>query len=743
MEFWHYAFLAGTATFAIPVIIHLSFRRRKRRLVFSSLRFIRQSVLRQSRRLRLREILLLLLRCAACILLALAFARPFRPGGALGGASGQPAEDLVLILDDSPSLLAQEGGAIRWSGILEKARKEVAGHMSGGRVGLVLAGEPARAEIELSSNFGAVLAALRSGKTPAKRGNLAQALNTAIEMLAASTLPARRIILYSDLQANQIDRGAWAEAAQQAAAATRGIAVKIETPPGLKAGRLANLAVTEVRAKSDVWIEGQPIQFAVRISNFGDNERPSVPVKLIVDDPLASRKDGEKIAASRTVALGPRSSAEFELAALFPRPGEVSGRVAIEAADAFPEDDQRLFALRLRDTLRVLVVEEQLHDKDAFLDEGYYVRMALDPKTRAGAQPAPGDGGADLRANYIQVQTALAAQITPDLCRQADIVILAGVTALAPSQLAALEDAVAGGRNLILFTGRSDGRPLETFYNGPFWKNGRGLLPARPGPLYQGSAREGRYHQLGEFNAKHPLFKIFSGANESYLRLPRYLKHYQPNPADLKAGAEGSATSRPAGEVLAGFGDGSPLALERPYGKGTVLMFTFAPRPEFGDLPKRKAFLPLLHQAVRYLASMVAPACHNLLVGEQFDFAQAGAAPDAPLTLEQPGKEKISLTGKDHPLANAPGIYTLSFQKGSIRETSLWAVNTDPLESDLNSEDVASLQMIFASNPMDKAAAGTAAAEWDDERKAQAPDWRYFVVAAVVCLLLELLVREL
>ena len=54
MEFWHAAFLAGIATFAIPVIIHLIFRMRKRRLVFSSLRFLQQSLLKESRRLRVR-----------------------------------------------------------------------------------------------------------------------------------------------------------------------------------------------------------------------------------------------------------------------------------------------------------------------------------------------------------------------------------------------------------------------------------------------------------------------------------------------------------------------------------------------------------------------------------------------------------------------------------------------------------------------------------------------------------------
>src|SRR5471032_2836430 len=108
MEFMYLAFVAGTATFSIPVIIHLMFKMRKKRVVFSSLRFLQKSVLEKTKRLRVRELLLLLLRCAACILVALAFARPFRPASVLAGASGKPQEDVVLVVDDSPSLLAQE-----------------------------------------------------------------------------------------------------------------------------------------------------------------------------------------------------------------------------------------------------------------------------------------------------------------------------------------------------------------------------------------------------------------------------------------------------------------------------------------------------------------------------------------------------------------------------------------------------------------------------------------------------------
>jgi hypothetical protein len=746
MEFWHAIFLGGIATFAVPVVIHLIFRLRKRRLVFSSLRFLRESMLRESRRLRLRELLLLLLRCAACILIALAFARPFRPQSALAGSNGRPNEDLVLVVDDSPSLAAQEGVSTRWMSLLKRARDQVAQCAPGDRVALVLASDPARAEIELSGNFGAVTAALTAGQASsgttssgtrerpsARRGDLAQALTTGIDLLATSPQSARRVIVCSDFQTNQVDRGAWAEGAQKAAAAGRGIAVQLDTPSGDQPRRLANLAIGEVRPKSDVWIEGRPVAFAIRVANNGETEQPSLRLKLMVDGATV---------ASREVALGPRSSTEVELSALLPRPGEVAGWAEIEARDAFADDDRRFFAVRLRDSLRVLVLEEHLGEKDAFLDEGYYVRMALDPRARGGDQPAGGGGAA---ANYVQILSSEVSRVTPELFKRADLIVLAGITALKDTELANLEEAVRDGRNLILFAGRSDGRLSDVFYNGLFWKDGAGLLPARPGPLYEGNRLEGKYHQLGEFKSDHPLFKVFAGVNEPSLRLARYTRHWQANPADLKVGA------RPAGEVLATFGDGTPFVVERMFGKGNVVMFTFPPRPEATDLPKRKAFVPLLHQAVRHLAGVASTSRRCLLAGEQFDFSEAGVAPETPLALEKPAGEKkesgttkeiVNLTGRDHPVADALGIYAAAFQKGTVRERALWAANLDPRESDLNSEDLASLRNVFTSNSAAAEAGVPALRPWDEEQKAQAPDWRYFLVAAALCLLLEVLLRD-
>ena len=69
-------FLIGALTVAIPVVLHL-FRRRNDPVVpFSAMRFLHQVPIEQARRRRLQDLLLLALRVAALLLLAIGFARP-------------------------------------------------------------------------------------------------------------------------------------------------------------------------------------------------------------------------------------------------------------------------------------------------------------------------------------------------------------------------------------------------------------------------------------------------------------------------------------------------------------------------------------------------------------------------------------------------------------------------------------------------------------------------------------------
>jgi hypothetical protein len=734
MGFLQALFLAGAATFAIPVVIHLIFRTRKETLVFSTLRFLRESLLRESRRLRLRDLLLLLLRCLACILIALAFSRPYREGQLLAGSAGQPRADLLIVLDDSPSLNAQEGAGSRWQTLVGKANALCRERQSGDRVGLIFSSDPARAEVELTGNFSAVEAALKREKPSFRRGDLAQALRTALDLLSGSDAPQRRVVVLSDFQTTQLDRGVWAEIAQTAVAAARPALVELIPPAEKGERRPANLAVTDVRAKSDVWIADRPVPFAIRIENFGSGEVPNLAVRL-------TGPEGQ-VLAQRTVGLSPRGAAEIELGAVFPRPGEMHGRVEIDAHDALPDDDCRLFATRLRESVKALVVEDQLRETDTFLDQSYYLRMALDPRARdADAAAATGQPVA-IVPSYVRVHTVDALGFIPSAFEETDIVFWVGLSALPVERLAKFEDAVRAGRNLVIFLDRAPGAILPAFYTSVLWKDGEGLLPARPTGRYEGNLLAARYNGVDAFDATHPIFQPFTKEMEHELRRPKFIHHVVLNAEDLKAG------KRPAGTVLATFNDGHPFLVERAFGKGRVLVFPFSPRPEASDLVKRKVFVPLIHQVVRYLAGVENPLRRNVIVGEPLVLTEAGVAPETPVDLERPAplSDSLKLTAAENVTADVAGLYGLSFKRGELVQKAFFSANLDPRESDLISEDISALRALFASNltrdEADPVARRRLADLSMEERKAQATDWRLLLVAAALCLLLEIWVRD-
>src|ERR687895_463138 len=77
MSFLYPAFLLGALAVAIPIVLHLLRRTVAPQVPFTAVRLLRRKPLEQTRRRRLRELLLLAARVAALLLLAGAFARPY------------------------------------------------------------------------------------------------------------------------------------------------------------------------------------------------------------------------------------------------------------------------------------------------------------------------------------------------------------------------------------------------------------------------------------------------------------------------------------------------------------------------------------------------------------------------------------------------------------------------------------------------------------------------------------------
>src|SRR2546423_4921722 len=101
MVFLTPAFFLGLAAIAIPVLVHLIQRERKRVVEFPSLMFVRRIPYQSVRRRRIRHWGLLLLRAAAIAMLVAAFARPFLRQGAIAAAAGTGPRRIAILPEQS------------------------------------------------------------------------------------------------------------------------------------------------------------------------------------------------------------------------------------------------------------------------------------------------------------------------------------------------------------------------------------------------------------------------------------------------------------------------------------------------------------------------------------------------------------------------------------------------------------------------------------------------------------------
>ena len=100
MGFLYPAFLLGALAIAVPVVLHLLRRDVAPEVPFSAVRLLRRTPIEQTRRRRLKDLLLLAARVAALALLAAAFARPY-----LKAAAGDTPLHIVAV-DRSYSMSA-------------------------------------------------------------------------------------------------------------------------------------------------------------------------------------------------------------------------------------------------------------------------------------------------------------------------------------------------------------------------------------------------------------------------------------------------------------------------------------------------------------------------------------------------------------------------------------------------------------------------------------------------------------
>ena len=193
-------YLWGALAAAIPVAIHLFNRRRAERKRFAAIEFILRSRKNLIRRMKLRQLLVLLARIALLVILAIALAKPFTHTDRLTSFGGMTSSATVYVFDNSWSMAATDGTTSN----LERARERLQELLRRTRgdemVALVFASRPASAPIgRLTYDVSRLRESLASVVLSTKETDMLGALRLADSIL--SKAPAhlqREIVVLSD-----------------------------------------------------------------------------------------------------------------------------------------------------------------------------------------------------------------------------------------------------------------------------------------------------------------------------------------------------------------------------------------------------------------------------------------------------------------------------------------------------------------------------------------------------------------
>lgn len=600
MSFLAPLFLLGAAAVAAPIVFHLIRRTTRERTRFSSLMFLTPTLPRLTRRSRLDNLLLLLLRCAVLCLLAAAFARPFFKTLTPETQAAAEVKRTVVLLDTSASM--------RRAGLWAEATKRVAD--------LVREARPADQvalftfdrglhrvmgfEEWLAAPTGDRVAVVTSKLDEIHPGwadtSLDQAVIQAAELLDVEAEDSpdsiRRIVVITDLQEGaqtaDLQTHEWpgdmhviTEVVEPQSAGNAGIqwlaGATIETPtqdaPGVRL-RVSNASDSTVEQFRVGWAGESFDDQAVEVYVPAGQSR------------VVSLETAEAAApTNRVVLVGDKQEFDDEVFVIPPARTDVT--VAYLGSDSEMDASQPL----------------------------YFLRRAF-PETRR------------LKVNVVAARSSEG--LPADTLAEAALIV---VTDKVGGNLGnRLAEALAEGQT-ILFAPRSPEAAASL-------TELAGLEPIRVEEV-----KPDDYAMLAEIDFGHPLFAPFADARFSDFTKIHFWQYRRFDESKLKGL-----------RVLARFEGGDPAILEGPVGKGRIVVLTSGWHPADSQLALSSKFVPLMFSLLDLSGAAALPP-EQYFVGDR---VPVGVGAVGEVVVRHPdGTTEVLERGTTEFVPRVPGIYTV------------------------------------------------------------------------------------
>jgi len=622
---------AAVGAVSVPIIIHLLNRRRFKIVTWAAMRFLLNAEKKNSRRMRLEQIVLLAVRCLVILLLLLAMAVTLVPGSedllrwlfpdkvVLANRIGGRRTHKIVVVDGSFSMATKVGEATAFERARALAAQLVRDSPRGDGFSVVLLSAPPRRIVpEPSEDSAKVAKEIERLRLPHGNGDLVATLNTVENLLRASPekFEEREVYFLTDVQKSTWvlrQPGTIASTLQKIQSKARTIFVDV--------GRdgITNLAVTSLTLAEPLATVGRDAAISTVIHNFGTETREGVRVELWVGKARAAKDEAPmelRVAHQdvKKVTPGPNT---FSFTYKFTAPGDYVLQVRLDN-DALPLDDTRSAVVTVKENVPVMLVDGKSTEGEP-LDRGAeWLKLALNPFDNT---PVP---GLDPFRPKVLTESQFADVGLGDLTDY-DCVCFCDVARLSPAEVRRLETHLRRGGGAIFAMG--DHVDFGS-YNESLYRNAQGLLPARLEKKQ--AAKDRTWYQFKDADYKNPPLSAFGTPNDQaslesvrfrqYVKAvladrggPRRVLSYAPvaAPGPMGPSLDGMPVGEPAviewqPPAAAFAADNAQATRDRQPGahaRGRVILLTSTANMDWNSWPASPSYLAFAQELMRFAVS--------------------------------------------------------------------------------------------------------------------------------------------
>lgn len=697
MNFMNPFFLLAAAGIGLPILAHLLNKQEYQETDWAAMQFLNRTLRVQSRQIKIKDILLLILRCLALLFLVLAISRPVtESSNSFFTSVGQRRAGVVIALDASFSMKHKDKDKTRFERGLEKIKTVMKDLTPGDPVTLVLLGTEHNVVIRNRSfdpkNFSSILDDLTTTPEALDLDSIPRKLKELLNELEA---PQKEVFIITDLQ-NQD----WALGADRLRNALKDLGKSADLFLIPVTGGPKNVAISNFELISGVLRKGTTARYSVTVQNY--DVLPAENIKV------SGKLNNITVDSKVITRIAPGSSKTISLFIPFRDHGPARISASIND-DGLEIDNTRRTMAMIRNKVSILCVEGS--SKGGFITSALKARDAEIDEKDFKVKPIPWD---TLPAEDLDSY---------------DVVILADLPTITEEQAKRLDEFVRKGNGLIWFPGENTKNDL---WNKRSVQEGSPLLPASIGEVASAADAMGVGRPLNPNIPDHSVSSPLLSLSEDLLSEARFLKRLtvSPHPATTT--------------ILTIAGSGSPLLLEKSLGRGQVFMFTSSAETAWNTMAITPVFPMLMQQMVTYLTAREFEKPRT--VGSSLSLSYVSRPDSVEAVFETPSGESITVPVTKfrnqyravlgH--AKEVGYYVA---RGSLQSPGTpIAVNVDTRESDVACIKQSEQQMVFKDSGIQIIQSDEQLAKSIMESRSITSIWRLCAIVCFIFILIESLI---